>query len=61
MLDLVLSHPDRYRGLVKQESFRLPEILSNRFGAHLAAGGSKELSGNVVLSGGSGRQRSLGG
>jgi len=61
VLDLVLTHPDRYHGLITQESFRLPEILGNRFGRHLAAGGSKELSGNVVLSGGSGRQRSLAG
>ncbi|HEX4052192.1 MAG TPA: saccharopine dehydrogenase NADP-binding domain-containing protein [Steroidobacteraceae bacterium] len=61
VLDMVLTHPDRYRGLVTQESFRLPEILSNRFGRHLAAGGSKELSGDVVLTGGSGRQRTVGG
>jgi saccharopine dehydrogenase-like NADP-dependent oxidoreductase len=59
VLDLVLTHPDRYHGLVTQESFRLPEILANRFGSHLAAGGSKELSGDVVLSGTSGRQRTL--
>jgi saccharopine dehydrogenase-like NADP-dependent oxidoreductase len=59
VLDLVLAQPQRYRGLVTQESFRLPEILANRFGRHLAAGGSKELSGDVVLSGASGRQRLL--
>src|SRR6185312_15038663 len=59
VLDLVLTHPDRYHGLVTQESFRLPEILANRFGQHLAAGGSKDLSGSVVLTGASGRQRSL--
>jgi saccharopine dehydrogenase-like NADP-dependent oxidoreductase len=61
VLDLVLTHPGSYRGLVTQESFRLPEILANRFGTHLAAGGSKALSGDVVLSGASGRQRTLGG
>ncbi len=60
VVDLVLAEPQRYRGLVTQESFRLPEILGNRFGKHLAAGGSKELSGDVVLSGTSGRQRLLG-
>ena len=60
VVDLVLSEPQRYHGLVTQESFRLPEILANRFGRHLAAGGSKELSGDVVLSGTSGRQRLLG-
>ena len=60
VLDRVLTHPEHYRGLVTQESFHLPEILGNRFGSHLAAGGSKDLSGSVVLTGGSGRQRTLG-
>jgi saccharopine dehydrogenase-like NADP-dependent oxidoreductase len=60
VLDLVLTHPERYHGMVTQESFRLPEILANRFGSHLGAGGSKELSGSIVLTGGSGRQRTLG-
>jgi saccharopine dehydrogenase-like NADP-dependent oxidoreductase len=58
VLDQVLSHPQRYRGLVTQETFRLPEILANRFGMHLAAGGSKDVSGDVVVSGAGGRQRS---
>jgi saccharopine dehydrogenase-like NADP-dependent oxidoreductase len=58
VLDLVLSHPDRYHGLVTQETFRLPEILANRFGMHLAAGGSKDVSGDVVVSGAGGKQRS---
>jgi hypothetical protein len=57
VLDLVLTHPDRYHGLVTQESFRLPEILANRFGRHLAAGGSKDISSDVVVSGASGSQR----
>jgi len=59
VMDLVLEHPERYRGLVTQESFRLPEILANRFGSHLAAGGSKEVSAEVVLRGAPGRQRAL--
>jgi saccharopine dehydrogenase-like NADP-dependent oxidoreductase len=57
VLDLVLCVPGRHRGLVTQESFRLPDILANRFGQHLAAGGSKDISADVVLSGASGRQR----
>jgi saccharopine dehydrogenase-like NADP-dependent oxidoreductase len=57
VLDLVLAHPERYHGLVTQESFRLPDILANRFGLHLAAGGSKDISGDVVVSGAPGRQR----
>jgi len=58
VLDAVLTHPEHYRGLVTQETFRLPEVLSNRFGRHLAAGSTKDLSGDVVLSGAPGRQRS---
>jgi saccharopine dehydrogenase-like NADP-dependent oxidoreductase len=61
VLDLVLTHPERRAGLVTQESFRLPDILANRFGRHLAAGGSKEISGDVVVSGAPGRQRSRAG
>lgn len=59
VMDLVLEHPERYRGLVTQESFRLPEILANRFGSHLAAGGSKDVSAEVVLRGAPGHQRAL--
>jgi saccharopine dehydrogenase-like NADP-dependent oxidoreductase len=61
VLDLVLLHPERRAGLVTQESFRLPDILGNRFGQHLAAGGSKDISGDVVVSGAPGRQRSRAG
>ena len=59
VLDLVLTNPDRHHGLVTQESFRLPDILANRFGRNLAAGSSKDISGDVVLSGAPGRQRAL--
>jgi saccharopine dehydrogenase-like NADP-dependent oxidoreductase len=61
VLDLVLTHPEHRQGLVTQESFRLPDILTNRFGRHLAAGGSKDVSGDVVVSGAPGRQRSRAG
>ena len=61
VLDLVLSHPEHRAGLVTQESFRLPDILANRFGRHLAAGGSKDISADVVVSGAPGRQRSRAG
>jgi saccharopine dehydrogenase-like NADP-dependent oxidoreductase len=61
VLDLVLTEPQRYRGFVTQESFRLPEILANRFGQHLAAGGSKDVSSEVVLRGTPGRQRQVAG
>ena len=61
VLDLVLTHRQRRTGLVTQESFRLPDILANRFGCHLAAGGSKDISADVVVSGAPGRQRSRAG
>ena len=61
VLDLVATHPERRAGLVTQESFRLPDILANRFGRHLAAGGSKDVSGDVVVSGAPGRQRARAG
>jgi saccharopine dehydrogenase-like NADP-dependent oxidoreductase len=61
VLDLVITHPQRQSGLVTQESFRLPAILANRFGRHLAAGGSKDISGDVVVSGAPGRQRARAG
>jgi saccharopine dehydrogenase-like NADP-dependent oxidoreductase len=57
VLDLVLRQPEQHRGLVTQESFRLPAILANRFGQHLAAGGSKDVSADIIISGNSGRQR----
>jgi saccharopine dehydrogenase-like NADP-dependent oxidoreductase len=59
VLDLVVSDPASHHGLITQESFRLPDILANRFGQHLAAGGSKEVSAEVVVSGSPGKQRSL--
>lgn len=57
VVDLVLEHQGRYRGFVAQEQFRLPEILANRFGRHYAAGGSKHVSGEVVVAGKTGHQR----
>lgn len=32
VLDLVLSHPERYRGFVRQEDIELDTFLANRFG-----------------------------
>lgn len=36
VLDRVVSHPDQYRGLVKQEQFSLDELINNRFGQYYA-------------------------
>jgi saccharopine dehydrogenase-like NADP-dependent oxidoreductase len=56
-VDLVLSEPDRYRGFVRQEDFPLTAVLANRFGRYFANSGSKEVSGRVIVSGQTGRQR----
>jgi len=58
--DLVLAHPGRYRGFVRQEDFRLVDLLDNRFGRHFADGGSKEVSARMVVSGQAGQQRAAG-
>jgi len=57
VVDLVLEHKGRYSGFVAQEQFRLPDIVANRFGRHYAPGGTKQLSGEVVVSGKTGHQR----
>jgi saccharopine dehydrogenase-like NADP-dependent oxidoreductase len=59
--DLVLSHPGRYRGFVRQEDFRLVDVLDNRFGRYYADGGSKDVSARMVVSGQAGHQRANGG
>ena len=55
--DLVLEHQGRYSGFVAQEQFRLTDILANRFGRYYAPGGSKQVSGEVVVAGKAGHQR----
>jgi saccharopine dehydrogenase-like NADP-dependent oxidoreductase len=60
VVDLVLEKPDSYRGFVAQEQLRLPAILANRFGRHYANGGTKDLSGEIVVSGRTGHQRRQG-
>lgn len=57
VVDLVLEHPESYRGFVAQEQFRLTGILANRFGRYYAPGGTKDISGEVVVSGKTGHQR----
>jgi saccharopine dehydrogenase-like NADP-dependent oxidoreductase len=55
--DLVLEHQGRYSGFVAQEQFQLADILANRFGRYYAPGGTKQVSGEVVVSGKAGHQR----
>ncbi len=57
VVDLVLEHPGRYQGFVAQEQFRLTDILANRFGRYYAPGGTKHVSGEVVVAGKTGHQR----
>jgi len=57
VVDLVLEHPGRYAGFVAQEQFRLTDILANRFGRYYAPGGTKHLSGELVVAGKVGHQR----
>ncbi|MET0498137.1 MAG: saccharopine dehydrogenase C-terminal domain-containing protein [Steroidobacteraceae bacterium] len=55
VVDLVLN--GKYRGFVRQEDFRLLDVLQNRFGKHYVAGAGKEISASMVVSGQSGHQR----
>jgi saccharopine dehydrogenase-like NADP-dependent oxidoreductase len=36
IMDLVLCHPDKYKGFVKQEQFTYDELIHNRFGEYYA-------------------------
>ncbi|HWZ63046.1 MAG TPA: saccharopine dehydrogenase C-terminal domain-containing protein [Steroidobacteraceae bacterium] len=57
VVDLVLSAPGHYHGCIAQEQFRLTDILANRFGRYFAPGGTKHVSGEVVVAGKTGHQR----
>ena len=61
VVDLVLGHPGRYRGFVRQEDFRLVDVLDNRFGRHYADGGGKDVSARLIVAGQTGQQRANGG
>jgi saccharopine dehydrogenase-like NADP-dependent oxidoreductase len=57
VVDLVLEKKGKFTGFVAQEQFRLTDILANRFGRYYAAGGTKDLSGQIVAAGKAGHQR----
>jgi saccharopine dehydrogenase-like NADP-dependent oxidoreductase len=57
VVDLVLANPGRHRGFVRQEDFRLEDVLDNRFGRHYANSGSKDISARLVVEGRTGHQR----
>lgn len=56
IVDLVLSD-GTYSGFVRQEDFRLLDVLQNRFGKYYAANAGKEVSAHMVVSGQTGHQR----
>ena len=57
VVDLVLNSDGKHRGFVRQEDFRLLDVLENRFGKHYTATGGKEVSSQMVVSGRTGHQR----
>jgi saccharopine dehydrogenase-like NADP-dependent oxidoreductase len=57
VVDLVMQGKGKHHGFVRQEDFRLLDVLENRFGRHYAAGGGKEISAQMVVSGRTGHQR----
>ncbi|HEU4486743.1 MAG TPA: saccharopine dehydrogenase C-terminal domain-containing protein [Povalibacter sp.] len=57
VVDLVLNGAGKHRGFVRQEDFRLLDVLDNRFGRHYTAVGGKEVSAQMVVSGRTGHQR----
>ena len=56
----MVGDPGNDRGFVRQEDFRLVDVLDNRFGRHYANGGSKDLSARMVVEGQTGQQRANG-
>lgn len=57
VLDLVLRHPERYRGFVRQEQFPLADVLANRFGRYYSDGSGKDVSARIIAAGSRGQQR----
>ena len=61
VLDLVVSSAGQYSGLVRQEDFRLKDILDNRFGQYFAHGGSSAASMRAIATGETGHRNQLSG
>lgn len=60
VLDIALSNPGSYEGLIPQERFRLQDIIGNRFGTFYALGGTNQESAELVARGETGHQRTTG-
>jgi saccharopine dehydrogenase-like NADP-dependent oxidoreductase len=56
VVDLVLKQPAAYKGSVKQEQFKLSEVLTNRFGKAYAQAETAELSARLVSTGEAAKQ-----
>ena len=61
VLDLVVTNAGQYSGMVRQEDFRLKDILDNRFGKYFAQGGSIAASMRAVATGETGHGNGLNG
>ena len=61
VLDLVVSNAGQYSGMVRQEDFRLQDILDNRFGKYFARGGSSAASMRAIATGETGHGNGLSG
>jgi saccharopine dehydrogenase-like NADP-dependent oxidoreductase len=61
VVDLVMRTPGRYRGFVRQEDFKLVDVLDNRFGRYYADVGTKDVSARMVVAGTTGQQRAANG
>jgi saccharopine dehydrogenase-like NADP-dependent oxidoreductase len=59
VVDLVMNSGGKHAGFVRQEDFRLQDVLQNRFGKHYASTTGKEISAHVVVSGQAGHQRAM--
>ena len=57
VVDHVLSNPNKFKGFVTQEQFKLGEILDNRFGKFYAQKDGAEISARLVATGQTGKQR----
>ncbi len=61
VLDRVVTNAGQYSGMVRQEDFRLKDILDNRFGKYFAQGGSIAASMRAVATGETGHGNGLNG
>ncbi|MCZ6717495.1 MAG: saccharopine dehydrogenase family protein, partial [Gammaproteobacteria bacterium] len=61
VLDLVVSNAGQYSGMVRQEDFRLQDILDNRFGKYFARSGSSAASMRAIATGETGHGNGLSG